>query len=122
MRWAAFYRRPPILRGVSASQCGSGRKANADKRNIVDAGVEVLSEALKALVLRGNHEEIDMSQTLQERNKALVLEAFDTLFNKRDYLAAERYWSPLYIQPSAHIPPGRKAVFTLIKPMPPPLK
>jgi hypothetical protein len=35
-----------------------------------------------------------MSQTKQERNKALVLEAFDTLFNKRDYIAAERYWSP----------------------------
>jgi hypothetical protein len=32
-----------------------------------------------------------MSQTVQERNKALVLEAFDTLFNKRDYAAAERY-------------------------------
>ena len=39
-----------------------------------------------------------MSQTLQEKNKALVLEAFDTLFNKRDYAAAERYWSPNYIQ------------------------
>ena len=35
-----------------------------------------------------------MSQTTQDRNKALVLEAFDTLFNKRDYEAAERYWSP----------------------------
>jgi len=35
-----------------------------------------------------------MSQTIQESNKALVLEAFDTLFNKRDYAAAERYWSP----------------------------
>ena len=39
-----------------------------------------------------------MSQTTQERNKALVLEAFDTLFNKRDYEAAQRYWSPNYIQ------------------------
>ncbi len=29
-----------------------------------------------------------MSQTKQERNKALVLEAFGTLFNKRDYKAA----------------------------------
>jgi hypothetical protein len=37
-----------------------------------------------------------MSRTKQEKNKALVLEAFDTLFNKRDYLAAE-YWSH-YIQ------------------------
>ena len=35
-----------------------------------------------------------MSRTKQEKNKALVLEAFDTLFNKRDYVAAERYWSP----------------------------
>ena len=39
----------------------------------------------------------------QETNKALVLEAFDTLFNKRDYAAAERYWSPNYIQHSDHI-------------------
>ena len=42
-----------------------------------------------------------MSRTKQENNKALVLEAFDTLFNKRDYPAAERYWSPHYIQHSA---------------------
>jgi predicted SnoaL-like aldol condensation-catalyzing enzyme len=42
-----------------------------------------------------------MSQTEQERNKALVLKAFDTLFNKRDYVAAERYWSPHYIQHSS---------------------
>jgi len=49
-----------------------------------------------------------MSQTIQERNKALVLEAFDTLFNKRDYVAAERSWSPKYIQHSAHIAPGRE--------------
>src|ERR1700719_778246 len=42
-----------------------------------------------------------------ENNKAIVLEAFDTLFNKRDYTAAERFWSPNYIQHSAHIEPGR---------------
>jgi hypothetical protein len=33
-----------------------------------------------------------MSQTTQERNKALVLEAFDALFNRREYAAAERFW------------------------------
>ena len=33
---------------------------------------------------------------VESSNKALVLEAFDTLFNKRDYVAAERYWSPDY--------------------------
>ena len=56
-----------------------------------------------------------MSQTTQEKNKALVLEAFDTLFNKRDYAAAEKYWSPNYIQHSAHIEPGREGLFNLIR-------
>jgi predicted SnoaL-like aldol condensation-catalyzing enzyme len=59
-----------------------------------------------------------MNPTKQETNKALVLEAFDTLFNKRDYAAAERYWSPNYIQHSAHIAPGRGGLFDLIKSMP----
>ena len=49
-----------------------------------------------------------MSQAVQEQNKALVLEAFDTLFNKREYKAAEQYWSLNYIQHSAHIEPGRE--------------
>ena len=52
---------------------------------------------------------------LQEKNKALVLKAFDTLFNKRDYAAAERYWSANYIQHSAHIEPGRDGLFNLIR-------
>ena len=55
-----------------------------------------------------------MNQTIQERNKGLVLEAFDTLFNKRDYAAAEKYWSPNYIQHSAHIEPSREGLFNLI--------
>ena len=60
-------------------------------------------------------EEIIMSETIQEKNKALVLEAFDTLFNKRNYEAAEKYWSPNYIQHSAHIEPGREGLFNLIR-------
>src|ERR1700694_1864557 len=63
-----------------------------------------------------------MSQTKQERNKALILEAFDTLFNKRDYSAAERYWSPTYIQHSAHIAPGRAGLLNLMKSAPPTVK
>jgi predicted SnoaL-like aldol condensation-catalyzing enzyme len=63
-----------------------------------------------------------MSQTIESKNKALVLEAFDTLFNKRDYLTAERYWSPEYIQHSAHIEPGREGLFNLIKSLPPTLR
>ncbi|MEA3147610.1 MAG: hypothetical protein QOI53_3191 [Verrucomicrobiota bacterium] len=57
-----------------------------------------------------------------ENNKAIVLEAFDTLFNKRDYAAAERFWSPNYIQHSAHIEPGRDGLFNLIKSIPPTLR
>jgi len=45
-----------------------------------------------------------MTNTIEETNKALVLEAFDTPFNKRDYEAAARYWLPNYLQHSAHIP------------------
>ena len=63
-----------------------------------------------------------MNPTKQETNKALVLEAFDTLFNKHDYAAAERYWSPDYIQHSAHIAPGREGLFDLVKSMPPEFK
>src|SRR5437762_13635788 len=63
-----------------------------------------------------------MNQTIESKNKALVLEAFYTLFNKRDYVAAERYWSPDYIQHSAHIAPGRDGLFNLIKSIPPTLK
>ena len=59
-----------------------------------------------------------MNPTKQEKNKALVLEAFDTLFNKRDYAAAEKYWSPNYIQHSAHIEPGRDGLFNLIRSTP----
>jgi predicted SnoaL-like aldol condensation-catalyzing enzyme len=63
-----------------------------------------------------------MASELAEKNKTLVLKAFDTLFNKRDYEAAERYWSPNYIQHSAHIAPGREGLFDLVKNLPPTLK
>jgi predicted SnoaL-like aldol condensation-catalyzing enzyme len=59
-----------------------------------------------------------MDQSTESKNKALVLEAFDTLFNKRDYAAAERFWSSNYIQHSAHIEPGREGLFNLIKASP----
>jgi predicted SnoaL-like aldol condensation-catalyzing enzyme len=55
----------------------------------------------------------------EQANKALVIEAFSTLFNRRDYAAAQRFWSPDYIQHSAHIEPGRDGLFELIKTMPP---
>jgi predicted SnoaL-like aldol condensation-catalyzing enzyme len=62
--------------------------------------------------------ELNMSKTTPEQNKALVLDAFDALFNKRDYAAAEGFWSPKYIQHSAHIPPGREGLFALVRSSP----
>jgi predicted SnoaL-like aldol condensation-catalyzing enzyme len=59
-----------------------------------------------------------MTQSIQEQNKSLVLRAFDLLFNKRDYAAAEKLWSPHYIQHSAHIEPGREGLFNLVRSLP----
>jgi predicted SnoaL-like aldol condensation-catalyzing enzyme len=58
----------------------------------------------------------------EQRNKTLVLEAFDALFNRRDYATAEKYWSPDYIQHSAHIPPGREGLFGLVRSLPPSMR
>src|ERR1700734_403805 len=63
-----------------------------------------------------------VSQSIESKNKTLVLKSFDTLFNKRDYAAAEKFWSPDYIQHSAHIAPGRDGLFNLVKGLPPTLK
>ena len=62
-----------------------------------------------------------MAESKEAGNKALVLKAFDTLFNKRDYAAAEKFWSPRYIQHSAHVAPNREGLFNLVKSLPPTL-
>ena len=59
-----------------------------------------------------------MTDSKAEVNKALVPGAFDTLFNRRDYPAAERFWSPHYVQHSAHIAPGREGLSDLIRAAP----
>jgi predicted SnoaL-like aldol condensation-catalyzing enzyme len=59
-----------------------------------------------------------MSQTQEEKNKSIVLEAFETLFNERDYAQALSFWSSKYMQHSAHIPPGRDGLFELVKNVP----
>jgi predicted SnoaL-like aldol condensation-catalyzing enzyme len=63
-----------------------------------------------------------MDSSFNDKNRSLVLEAFQTLFNKRDYARAMTFWSPEYIQHSAHIPPGREGLFDLIKALPPTLR
>jgi predicted SnoaL-like aldol condensation-catalyzing enzyme len=59
-----------------------------------------------------------MIHTSEDRRVQIVLTAFDKLFNKRNYAAAERFWSPRYIQHSAHIAPGRDGLFNLVKALP----
>src|SRR5258708_6543043 len=59
-----------------------------------------------------------MSKTTPEQNKALVLEAFDTLFNKRDYDAAARFWSDKYVHHGAHMDPGREGLFNRVRGLP----
>jgi predicted SnoaL-like aldol condensation-catalyzing enzyme len=59
-----------------------------------------------------------MSKGREDQNKSIVLEAFETLFNKRDYRNALKFWSPKYIQHSAHIPPGRDGLMELVKNVP----
>ena len=81
-----------------------------------------ITAGLPLLRAGGSKGEWKMSETTESKNKALVLEAFDTLFNKRDYAAAEKFWSPNYIQHSAHIAPGRDGLFNLVKSLPPALK
>ncbi|MFD4758758.1 nuclear transport factor 2 family protein [Streptomyces sp. NPDC058439] len=56
--------------------------------------------------------------TTPEQNKELVLKAFDTLFDKRDYVTAEELWSEEYVQHSRHIPPGREGLFGLVRSLP----
>jgi hypothetical protein len=60
--------------------------------------------------------------TTPQDHKALALKAFDTPFNRRDYAAAAAFWSPTYIQHSAHIEPGRDRLFDLIQAAPPDLR
>ena len=59
-----------------------------------------------------------MTDSKAQQNKAIVLEAFDTLFNQHDIEAAEKFWSPAYIQHSAHIPPGRDGLFAVARSLP----
>ena len=56
------------------------------------------------------------------KNKAFVLKAMDTLFNKRDFAAARKFWSPTYIQHSAFVPAGREGLFGVAKKLPPSFK
>jgi predicted SnoaL-like aldol condensation-catalyzing enzyme len=115
-----LYTRVARLGSFSAAARECGLSQSQASRLVADLeaeiGVRLLSRTTRAVV--PTIKETDMTKTTPEQNKALVLEAFDTLFNKRDYDAAERFWSDCYIQHSAHIAPGRSGLFDLIRAAP----
>jgi predicted SnoaL-like aldol condensation-catalyzing enzyme len=59
-----------------------------------------------------------MNVANETTNKALVLVALDTLFNKRDYWAAAQYWWSDLILHCAHSAPGRRGLFDFVKTAP----
>jgi predicted SnoaL-like aldol condensation-catalyzing enzyme len=60
-----------------------------------------------------------LEETLENKNKTTVLEAFHTLFNRRDYAAAEKFWAPDYIQHASHLRQGRQGLFEEVRNLPP---
>jgi predicted SnoaL-like aldol condensation-catalyzing enzyme len=104
------YERVTDPRAAGAAVSRAGAKFISGGTNLLDL--------MKLEIEQPTHLESDMTTTSPAENKELVLKAFDTLFNKRDYIAAERFWSDRYIQHSAHIPPGREGLFNLVRSLP----
>jgi predicted SnoaL-like aldol condensation-catalyzing enzyme len=90
--------------------------------NLCRAKLFRLGPPLALLADTRKQQENHTEKTIQQDNKDLVLKAFDALFNRRDYATAETFWSPKYIQHSAHIEPGREGLFNLVKSIPATLK
>ncbi|MGZ2749160.1 nuclear transport factor 2 family protein [Burkholderia stagnalis] len=58
-----------------------------------------------------------MTATVEQKNTALVPEALDTLFNRKDFERAAQFWSDAYVQHSRHVPAGRDGLFGLVRAM-----
>ncbi|QRR06884.1 hypothetical protein FPJ27_10940 [Burkholderia sp. MS455] len=59
-----------------------------------------------------------MTTALEEKNTAFVLDALDTLFNRKDYERAAQFWADDYVQHSRLVPAGRDGLFGLVDSMP----
>jgi len=115
----------PSSRNAGPPEISLPQATEESSRSSAAGQVEIRRRAYEIYLHRGEQpggELDDWLRAERELNKALVLEAFDTLFNRRDYAKAELYWSPNYIQHSAHIKPDREGLFNLIKSIPPTLK
>jgi predicted SnoaL-like aldol condensation-catalyzing enzyme len=53
-----------------------------------------------------------------EQNKKIVLEAFETLFNRKDIEGARGFWSPDYIQHNPLVADGREGLFKFVSSLP----
>ena len=104
--------RQPRKKRTAEARCGE-TASRPDRNWVRNLHLDQAQQTLKE-----NHTE----KTIQQKNKDLVLKAFDTLFNRRDYATAQTFWSPKYIQHSAHIEPGRDGLFNLVKSIPATLK
>jgi hypothetical protein len=59
-----------------------------------------------------------MTQSRESKNKALVSRRSTPCSTSETMWRLKRFWSPDYIQHSAHIKPGREGLFNLIKSAP----
>jgi predicted SnoaL-like aldol condensation-catalyzing enzyme len=62
---------------------------------------------------------VRVSDERPRRNKALVIEAMTSLFQRHDAAAVERLYAPDYVQHNPHIPQGRAALKTLVEQLSP---
>jgi predicted SnoaL-like aldol condensation-catalyzing enzyme len=52
----------------------------------------------------------EMSESTLQRNERFVLAAFETLFNRKDFVAAEKFWSPNYSTQRPNTTQARRAL------------
>jgi predicted SnoaL-like aldol condensation-catalyzing enzyme len=110
--------------GADATFIRADVRKEDDVRALVDQtiGLPPRTSSVSRWAPKRKVEAMSRNTEQEARNKSLVLKAFDTLFNRRDYAAAAEYWSPRYVQHSAHIPPGREGLFDLVKSTPPTMR
>jgi predicted SnoaL-like aldol condensation-catalyzing enzyme len=73
-------------------------------------------------IVGGVAKESQMTESTPARSKASALEAFERLPNKKDFVAAEKFWSSNYIQHSAHVPAARDGFVGRLKSVPPKMR
>ena len=99
-----------VRRNAEFWKISSGRNGGRSSKFVIDCHLKKSPQIKASADLFESSEYQKKFNTIEEANKALVLEAFETLFNQRDYGAAERFWSPKYIQHRALIEPGPRGV------------